>query len=116
MNCTDGGDELPHLVDREHVGEFLVPADAESLQCWPVARGGVGREELYAAVSDAERSRGEVAVVLEVKEIVAELLLADAVGRGAEVVGQLPDGAEIRLLSALAETGQLKILEHALAE
>jgi hypothetical protein len=32
------------------------------------------------------------------------------------VVGELPDGAEVGLLGALAEAGQLKVLEHPLAE
>jgi hypothetical protein len=42
------------------------------------------------------------------------LLFAESIGRGAEVVGQLPDGAEIGLLSAFAQTGELEILEHPL--
>ena len=29
---ADGGDELSHLVDGEHVGERLVPTDAERLR------------------------------------------------------------------------------------
>ena len=33
-----------------------------------------------------------------------------------EVVGQLPDGAEIGLLSTLAQTGELEILKHPLTE
>jgi hypothetical protein len=33
-----------------------------------------------------------------------------------EVVGQLADGAEVDLLGARAEAGQLKILEHPLTE
>ena len=42
-----------------------------------------------------------MAVVLEVEEIVAELLLGESVGRGVEVVGELSDGAEVGVLSAL---------------
>jgi hypothetical protein len=33
-----------------------------------------------------------------------------------EVVGELPDGAEVSLLGAIAQAGQLKDLEHPLAE
>ena len=50
------------------------------------------------------------------EEVVADLLLAEPVGRGVEVVGELPDGAEVGLLGALAEAGQLEVLEHPLAE
>ena len=113
---ADGGDEPSHLVDGEDVGESLLPADAEPLEGRPVAGSGVGIEELDAAVGDAERGGGELAVVLEVEEVVADLLLAEPVGRGVEVVGELPDGAEVGLLGALAEPGELEVLSHPLAE
>src|SRR4029078_13354977 len=38
------------------------------------------------------------------------------VRRCVEVVGELPDSAEVGLLGVLAEAGQLKVLEHHLAE
>ena len=113
---SDGGDELSHLVDGEHVGECLVPADVEALESGPVTRRGVGIEEPDAAASDDQRGRGELAVVLEVQQIVAGLLLGEPVRWGVEVVGQLPDGAEIGLLGALAQTGELEVLEHPLME
>src|SRR5437660_4864824 len=50
------------------------------------------------------------------EEVVAELRLTEAVGVGVEVVGELPDGAEVSVLGALAETGELEIVEHALTE
>ena len=98
---ADGGEELTDLVGGEDVGESLLPGDAEAFQGGPVARDRVRIEELDAAVGDAEGSGGELAVVLEVEEIVAELRLGEPVGRGVEVVGELADGAEVGLLSAL---------------
>ena len=56
---ADGGDEPTDLVDGEDVGEPLLPADAEAFEGRPVAGGGVGIEELDAAVGDAEGSGGE---------------------------------------------------------
>jgi hypothetical protein len=50
------------------------------------------------------------------EEVIADLLLAEPVRWGVEVVGELPDGAEVDLLSALAEPGQLKVLKHPLAK
>ncbi len=50
------------------------------------------------------------------EQIVTDLLLAEPVWPRVEVVGQLPDGAEVSLLSALAEPGELKILMHPLAK
>ena len=113
---ADGGDEPSDLVDGEDVGKALLPRDAELLERGPVAWDGVGIEELDAAVGDAEGSGGEVAVVLEVEEVVAELRLGEAVGRGVEVVGEMPDGAEVGVLGALAEAGELEVLGHAEAE
>ena len=78
----------------------------------PVARRGAGVEELDAAAGDDERGGGELAVVLEVQEVVAELLLGEPVGRRVEVVGELPDGAEVGLLGAFAEPGELEVLVH----
>jgi hypothetical protein len=116
MVRADGVDETPYLIDGEHVGEFLVPADTKPLERGPVARRGVGVEELDAAVGNAQRCRGELAVVLEMEEVITDLLLAEPVGSSVVVVGELPDGAEVGLLGALAEAGQLKVLEHPLAE
>jgi hypothetical protein len=76
----------------------------------------VGIEELDGALGDHQGSGGELAVVLEVEEVVADLVLADLVGWGVEVVGELPDGAEVGLLGPRAEAGQLEVLEHVPAE
>jgi hypothetical protein len=51
---ADGRDESPHLIDREHVREPLLLADAEPLECRPVAGSGVGIEESDGAVGDHE--------------------------------------------------------------
>jgi hypothetical protein len=43
------------------------------------------------------------------------LLFGEWIRWDVEVVGQFPDGAEIGLLSAFAQTGELEIHEHLLA-
>jgi hypothetical protein len=113
---ADGGDELTDLIDGEDIGESLLPEDAEPLEGGPIAWAGVRIEELDTTISDAEGSGGELAVVLEVEEVVAELRLGEAVGGCVEVVGELPDGTDISVLGALAQAGELEILEHALTE
>ena len=50
------------------------------------------------------------------EEVAADLLFADPVGWYVDVVGELPDGAEVGFLSVIAESGQLKVLEHLLTE
>jgi hypothetical protein len=116
MGRADGGDELSDLVDGEDVGEPLLPGDAEAFEGRPITGNGVRIEELDSAVCDAEGRGGEVAVVLEVEEIVAELGFGEAIGWGAEVVGELSDGAEVGVLGAVAEPGELEVVEHALTE
>jgi hypothetical protein len=99
-------------LDREHIGEPLVPADPEFLERGPVAGCGVGVQELDAAVGDCQRCGGKLPIVLEVEEILADLLFAEAVSRFVEVVGELPRGAEVGLLGALAQAGELEVLVH----
>jgi hypothetical protein len=113
---VDCANELPYLVARKDVGELLLPADAKPLKRQPIAWHGLAVEELEATVGDAEGGGSEFTVVLKVEEVVTDLLLTEPGGPTVEVVGELPDGVEIRFLGALAEAGQLKILEHPLME
>ena len=50
------------------------------------------------------------------EEVITDLLLAEPVGRGVVVVGELPDGAGVSLLGAVAQASKLKILVHPLTE
>ena len=111
---ADRADELSQLVDREDIGKSLLPADPEHLERRPIARVGVGVEELDDTVGDAEGGGRELAVILEMEEVLADLLFGESIWRDVEVVGQLPDGAKIGLLSAFAQTGELESLGHAL--
>ena len=76
----------------------------------------MGVEELDGAVGDAQRAGGELSVVLEVKQVVADLRFIQDVRRRVEVDCELPYGAEVNVLSALAQAGELKVLVHLLAE
>ena len=40
--------------------------------------------------------------------------IANSIGRSAEVLGEFPNGAEVGLLSAFAETGDSEVFGHAL--
>src|SRR5208337_4737240 len=114
--CADGTDELSHLVDREHVGQPFLLLDADSLESGPVAGRGVGVEELDGAVGDVQRTGGELSVVLEMEQVVANLRFIQDVRRRVEVDCESPYGAEVNVLSALAQAGELKVLVHLLTE
>ena len=50
------------------------------------------------------------------EEVLADLLFGESIWRDVEMVGQLPDGAEVSLLSAFAQTGELEVLKHPLTK
>jgi hypothetical protein len=74
----------------------------------------VGVEKLDAAVGDCQRCGGKLAIVLEVEQVLTNLLFGEPVGPCAEVIGELPHGAEVGLLGALTQAGELKVLLHPL--
>src|SRR5208337_3037244 len=113
---VDGADELSHLIDGEHVGQAFLLLNADSLESGPVAGHGVGVEEFDGAVGDAQCAGGGLLVVLEMEEVVADLLFAQAVRWRVVVDCELPYDAKVGPLSALAKTGELKVLVHLLAE
>src|SRR5262249_37024762 len=115
VRSADGGDEPAHFRDGQDIGEGPGLRDAEFLEGLPVARYGVGVEERDARGVALERAGRELAVVLEVEQIRADLVLGEAIGSRVEVCGQFADGAEVEFLSALSQAGQLEVLVHSLA-
>jgi hypothetical protein len=113
---ADRVEEPVHLIDGQHVGQRLVLRDTELQERGPVPRLGVGVEELDAAVGDLQGAGGEVAVVLEIEKVVADLGLGEQVRRLAEVLGQLSHGTDVGFLGAFAAACELKVLDHPLAE
>ena len=105
-----------HLLDREYVRQSFPFENVKTLQDLPVARFRASIEELDAAVRQSERGGSELLDVLEKQQILPELLLGEAIRRCLEVIRQLPDGAQISLLSACTQTGQLQILLHSLTQ
>jgi hypothetical protein len=108
-----GVDESSDLGDRQHVGECFGPGNPELLERLPIAWLGVGIEELDAAHGDLQRAGGELLFVLKVEDVLANPALGKLVGRRVEMCGQLPHGAEVGPLSAVAQAGELKIFRHA---
>ena len=53
---------------------------------------------------------------LELEQVIMDLLFGESVRRSVKVGLQLPDGAEIRFLGALAQAGELEVLVHPLPE
>lgn len=55
-------------------------------------------------------------MLLNPRELVADLGLTGPVRRDVELIGELPHGAEIRLLGAFTQSRELEVLEHPLTQ
>jgi len=84
--------------------------DAASVQ-WLIGRSGLA----MIASSGGEEPDG-VAMRDPIEEVVTDLLCGESVRLSVIVISELPDGAEVGVLSALAQTGVLKVLKHPLGE
>ena len=63
-----------------------------------------------------ERALGDVANLMQVHEVVAQLAFGEPVGRQAEMGSQLADDSEVRILRTLRMAGELHVGDHALSE
>ena len=60
---------------------------------------GLFVEELDAAERDGGRGPGKLLLVGEIEKVLAQFFLAELIGTAAVILGQLPDGARVSLLS-----------------
>ena len=61
---------------------------------------GLFVEELDAAERDGGRGPGKLLLVGEIEKVLAQLFLAELVRAAVIILGQLPDGARVSLLSS----------------
>jgi hypothetical protein len=111
-----GVHDAVYLVAAQHVGQAPLGADLQALERRPLPRLGVPGEEADAVEGHLDGGSRELRLVHEEEEVLAQLCLTETVGRGGEVLGELTDCAQVGLLGALAQTGQLQILAHALTQ
>jgi hypothetical protein len=71
-------------------------------------------EELDAAESDGRSGPGNLLLVSQVEKVLAQVLIAELVGPALIMLGQLPDGPGVSLLSSCGKSAQLHILKHPL--
>ncbi len=113
---ANGVDEPVHLGDGQDIGKGLGLGDPDHLERLPVARHGMGVEELDATEGHAEGAGSESTALLEMEEVVADLRLGETIGRQPVLSGQMPDAAEIPLLGTGGQPNQGQVGEHALAK
>jgi len=76
----------------------------------------MGEEKYNASCGDLQRAGRVFSLVLEIEQVIPHFGFGNPAGRLVDMCGELPDGAEIHLLRALGEPGQLQILVHALTK
>ncbi len=69
-------------------------------------------EELDPTQGDGAGTPGPFLDILDMEEVVPELFFSDLIGGFVIVLGKLPNGPNIHLLSALSITFELKVIDH----
>jgi len=75
----------------------------------------VPEEELDAVQSNLDGTGRELLDVREVKKVLAQFFVADALGGLAIVLGQLAHGSRVGFLGLFGQAAQLHVLDHTLS-
>lgn len=110
---TDGADDGMDLVDAQDIGKFSPSLGTNQWERRTFQ--GMSEEEHDCGVDDLHGVRSELLVILQVEQIVSNLLLVELIRRAAVELGELPYGAQVSLLGALATAPELQLAQHALA-
>ena len=66
------------------------------------------------AERDGGRGPGQLLLVSQIEKVLAQLFIAELFRAALVMLGQLPDGPRVSLLSSCRESAQLHILKHPL--
>ena len=100
---TQATQDALDFVHAEHDGQAVFAVGAHQLERGPLPPERVMVDELDGAQRDRECAGIRLLVVFEVEKVLAQFFFADAVGRLAVVLRQLPHGAHVGLLGLLGQ-------------
>jgi hypothetical protein len=109
------GQNPPDFLPAQDYREFLLARGPHEPERGPVALQRVLVEELDPAQGNGGGGAGHLLLGGQVQEVPAQILLAEAVGAGMVMGGELADGGDVALLRASGEPPQLHVLDHPLA-
>jgi hypothetical protein len=113
--ACDRGQQGADFLRTQHHGEFLaVPGPREDEER-PRALQGALIAEPDAIEVDAEGTLGDLFVMEEIENVLAEVLFAELVGRTPVVLRPLVDSGDITLLGLGGKPPQLQVFEHTAA-
>jgi hypothetical protein len=72
--------DLPDLIHTQHDGQFVDSARPDEIERGPGLPQGVVEEELNGAEGHGRGAAGDVFLVVEVEEILAQFLIGDLFG------------------------------------
>ena len=102
MNFLDGHDN----------GKSLYVLQFELLERFPATFAGFGKEELNPGEGNTHGTVGELLLVLEHEEVVAELGFGDLLWGRFAIIRQLPYGTEIASVSPFGQAAKVEVFGH----
>jgi hypothetical protein len=106
---------LVHFGNAEHHRQLSFSKGAYQVQRSPLSPKGMHEKELDTGAGDAKRVGGNLSVILEVEEVLAQFLFTDTIWGLAIVFGQLPHDPHVGYLGILGQASQLQVLDHPLS-
>ena len=112
----DQGQQGPDLSRTPHDGQFLGAPGSHEVEDWPWALQRPLRAEPDPLEVKAKGALGDVLLVQQEEEILAELRFAELVESASIVASQLLNSGDITLLGLGGKPPQLQVFEHTASE
>lgn len=113
---TDGAENLSDFLLTEDDGKFLLGFRAHEIENRPLAIESKLEEELDGAKGDGDSRARPFLDIDDVEKVVSEFIFRDQVWGFVKVLGELPDSANVGLLSAFGESPELQRFDHSLTQ
>lgn len=107
--------KLTDFIAAEDDGKFFFMPGADKEQRWPGAFDGVFIKEFDTAKGDSAGTAFPFPDIFAVQEVISQILFSDPARGFVEMIAQLPNGTDIKLLCAFAVAFKLKVLYHTLS-
>lgn len=116
FRALDQGQQGPDFPRTQHDRQFLDVPGANQVEDWPRPLQRALVEEPDPREVNAEGALGDLLLIEQEQEILAQLLFAELVGSALVVLSQSVDSGDITRLGLGGEPPQLQVFEHAVSE
>ena len=105
-----------NFIATENDGKSFFMPGADKKQRWPRALDGVFIKEFDAAKRDGTGAALPFSDIFAMQEVISQILFSNPARGFCEMIAQLPNGTDIKLLCALAVAFKLQVLYHTLSQ